>query len=88
MSSRLVNEKIISEIKKALFRKAKELGRDVSWFKFAKRTKAGTWRFLSHKEGQWKALGEISEKLARTNKKYTTGQIADMIAEIVNGNIE
>lgn len=77
-------KKITSEIKKVLLKKTKSLGKDISWFKFAKKTKNGGWRFLNNKENQWDILEEIAKEIKKTNKKYTTGQITDMIAEIVN----
>lgn len=77
-------KKIAEVIKNILKKEAKKIKKDVLWFKFAKKTKKGHWRFLVNKEIQWKKLEEIATKLSKKYKKYTTGKIVDIISEIVN----
>lgn len=81
----MTDKRIFNEIKNSLVEKAKKMKKSISWFRFAKKTKTGSWRFLNNKETQWEILEEVAREISKTNKKYTTGQIVDLIADFVNG---
>ncbi|OGK20998.1 hypothetical protein A2866_02680 [Candidatus Roizmanbacteria bacterium RIFCSPHIGHO2_01_FULL_39_8] len=76
-------KKIVEVLKLEVGLKAKHMGKPIAWFQFAKKTKYG-YRFLTNKEAQWKILQEIAERIAQKYPQYTTGQIVDLLSEIVN----
>ena len=80
------SQKIIKELQKELAKEAKNLRKSLSWFRFAKKTKKG-YRFLAHKEAQWKILQEIVKKVVNKYPDYSTGQIVDMLSELVNAQV-
>lgn len=80
----MVNQKTTFEIKKFLEDEAKKMGKNFSWFRFAKKTKTGCWRFLANKDDQWEKLQEIANKLSLKYEDLKKGEIVDIISELVN----
>lgn len=80
----MINQKTTFEIKKLLEDEAKKMGKNFSWFRFAKKTKNGSWKFLANKDFQWKKLQEIANKLSLKYKNLRKGEIVDIISELVN----
>ncbi|OGK15275.1 hypothetical protein A2774_02520 [Candidatus Roizmanbacteria bacterium RIFCSPHIGHO2_01_FULL_39_12c] len=78
------DEKRVKEIIKTFKEEAKKKGKNLSWFKYAVKNKPGGWKFLSGKEEQWNLLEEISERVNQKHKEYKSGQIVDMISQLVN----
>lgn len=76
-----------SKIEKELFgelkKEAKKMGKNISWFRFAKKTKHG-YRFLTNKESQWEKLEEIAKRLLKKYPEMTEGEIIDLLSYIVN----
>lgn len=69
----------------ALRKEAERLHKPLSWFQYATRhTKDSEYRFLANKEMQIELLEQLAQKLKGKLPDLTTGQIVDMIAEIVN----
>ncbi len=77
-------KKIEDELLRVFKVEAGKLGRPISWFRFAKKTKTGAWRFLANKEAQWNALEKIAKKLSTKFPGYTMGEIVDILAGLIN----
>ena len=77
------NIKVIKELKNILEREAEKMGKDISWFRFAKKTNNGH-RFLTKKEPQLRKLEEITQKIVKEHSEYTTGEVADIFSQLVN----
>lgn len=81
-----ISKKTIRALKKEIREASKKHGRSLSWFRFAKKTQYG-YRFLANKEAQWKILQEIAERIAQKYPQYTTGQIVDLLSDLVNTRV-
>src|SRR3989344_2199755 len=61
----------------------RNLGKDMSWFQFAKKTKLG-YRFLTNRERQWLLLEQVAQEVAQDYPSYRLGQVVDILADLVN----
>ena len=77
------NTKIYCELVEELKSEAKKVGQNISWFRFAKKTKCGWW-FLTNKEEQWKKIEHIAKKISKKYPLFTVGQIVDWSCDLVN----
>ena len=77
------NTGIENELLAKLKEEAKRIGKKISWFKFAVKTKHG-YRFLPNKELQWKKLEKIAEEFGQKYPQYKSGQIVDILSQLVN----
>jgi hypothetical protein len=70
---------------KALKTEAMQLGKPLSWFRYATpHKKSGGYRFLAHKEVQIIVLERLAARLHRKLPELAEGQIVDILAEYVN----
>lgn len=76
-------KKIVMVLKTELASKARQIGKPFSWFQFAKKTKYG-YRFLANKGVQWNLLQDIVGRIGKKYPQYTTGEIVDLLGDIVN----
>lgn len=63
---------------------ARKRKKPLSWFTFALKMWGGGYRFLPDKEEQLRAIEMLAHKLRKKLPELTTGQIVDILAEIVN----
>lgn len=71
-------------IKKYLLKRATEINKDLAWFRYAKRTKSGAYRFLANRERQWRELTRLAESIVRKHPNLKLGQIVDWLSDLVN----
>ena len=74
-----INKELLSELNS----EAKRMGKAISWFRFATKTKYG-YSFLKDKADQWEKLEQIAEKVAKKYPQCREGQIVDMLSQLVN----
>lgn len=79
MKNTVIEKVLLAKLKE----EAKRLGKKISWFRFATKTKFG-YRFLPNKEIQWKKLEGLAREIRQKFPQYTSGQIADMLSQLVN----
>lgn len=75
---------VLADLRARAKKAAQARGKDLAWLQYAKRTKTGAYRFLSHKQIQWRVLEEVAASAAKDYPEYSTGQLVDWLAEIVN----
>lgn len=85
MKTNRSRQRLLKNIRKELKNSAERLGKSISWFQFAKKTKYG-YRFLKNKEKQWEVLKELAVHLAKKHRSYTIGEIVDIVSEMVNAS--
>lgn len=78
--------KLIKDIVLELNKSIKSSKKDIGWFQYARYSQYG-YKFLKNKEDQYEILEAIANKLAKKHKNFTTGQIVDMISELVNTRV-
>jgi hypothetical protein len=78
--------KLIKDIGLELNKSIKSSKKDIAWFQFARYSQYG-YRFLKNKEEQYEILEEIANRLVKIHKNYTTGQIVDMMSELINTRV-
>ena len=79
-----IDPNIATNVKEALAKEAAKRGKRTSWFKYAKKSDSDTWIFLPNREIQLEILKKITKHVSRKYPNFTSGQIADYIAHIVN----
>lgn len=81
----MINSNYKLLIARALKREAYAVGKPLSWFRFAKKhTKSEGYRFLANKEAQINILERVARSLSTRLVNLTTGQIMDILSELVN----
>lgn len=73
--------KTISDLAKSMVTKK---GKTLSWLRFAKKNLAESYSFIPYKESQWSILEKIAEKVLILYPKKRSGEIVDLISELVN----
>ena len=75
--------KLQKDLNRELTRTAKSIGRDPSWFRYARRIGIG-YRFIENREKQRLVLKKVLDRVSINYPEYTTGQLADILSELVN----
>ena len=82
----MTNSIYLAIVKNALTKEAERLHKPLSWFRYATiNPKSKAYTFLPKKEDQLAALESLASNLVSRLPDLTTGQIVDMLSEIVNG---
>ena len=63
----------------------KEIGKPIQWLQYAVKTRY-SYRLLKNKNKQLEVLERILTSVSAKYPKYTRGQIADILSELVNSN--
>ncbi len=71
----------------SLKKEAEKRKKPIFWFRYAKRG-IYSYRFLKNKSEQWDLLEQIAVSLGKKYKNFTTGEIVDIISELVNNTVK
>lgn len=80
------NTALFKDIYKAVFTEANKRHKPVSWFQFAKYSR-NKYVFLANKNDRFDVLEQIAIDIAKRHKTYTTGEIVDVICDLVNNTV-
>lgn len=78
---------ILKTISNSLNALVKRKGKTLSWLRFAKKTNTGGFHFMQNKEEQWSLLEECADRVAKHYPEKKSGEIADLISELVNTKV-
>lgn len=76
----MIRKELLIEVKS----EANKIGKDISWFQFAKKRKEGGLIFLKNRDVQFNILTDIIEKFSKKYPDYNRGKFADIISDLVN----
>ena len=80
MTNKKIKEELLAEVKK----ESEKIGKNISWFQFAKKRKERGLTFLKNRDPQFNILMDIIEKFIKKYPKFNRGQIADLLSDLVN----
>lgn len=76
--------KLHHELLQRALRAAKSLRKDFTWFRYARWSRRGCFVPLTNRQVQLGTLNRIFIQTVKAHPEFTTGEIADMLSELVN----